>query len=69
MRFSLSCLFPVLEILFFSKTWSVAAPLAKRVGFLGWVSFLLFELLFFKEVNYCLFALLLAVCWNVFSPA
>ena len=52
--------------MYFHKAWSVAALLAKRVGFLGWVSFLLFELLFSREVNFCLFALLLAVCWNVF---
>ena len=38
MRFFLSCFFPV-----FSKNLvSVAALLAKRVGFFGWVSFLLF---------------------------
>ena len=43
MRFFLSCFFPVLEIFVFSKNLvSVAALLAKRVGFFGWVSFLLF---------------------------
>ena len=62
MRFFLSCFFPV-----FSKNLvSVAALLAKRVVFsAGFLSFF-FELLFSKEVNFCLFAHLLAVCWNIF---
>ena len=43
MRFFLSCFFQFWKLLYFPKNLdSVAALLAKRVGFFGWVSFLLF---------------------------
>ena len=66
MRFFLSCLFQFGKLLSFPETWIQLPPflprgLAFSAGFLS-SSFGSLS----KEFNYCLFALLLAVCWNVF---
>ena len=66
MRFFLSCFFQFWKLFPFHKTWIQLPPfllrgLAFSAGFLS--SF--FGSLS-KKINYCLFALLLAVCWNVF---